>query len=73
MINIDDTLVSLPKVYSGYFKSTSEQMKVFEFTVPTDGCTEYSKNGSRVTMNLGYMTVISIKYPKITFILRLSH
>ena len=37
MINIDDTLVSLPKVYSGYFKSTSEQMKVFEFTVPTDG------------------------------------
>ncbi len=37
MLNIDDTLVSLPKVYSGYFKSTSEQMKVFEFTVPTDG------------------------------------
>ena len=37
MINIDGNLVSLAKVYSGYFKSTSEQMKVFEFTVPTDG------------------------------------
>jgi hypothetical protein len=32
MVNIDDTLISLPKVYSGYFRSTSEQMKVFEFT-----------------------------------------
>ena len=32
MVNIDSTLVSLPKVYSGYFRSTSEQMKVFEFT-----------------------------------------
>lgn len=32
LINIDGTLTSIPPVYSGYFKSTSEQMKVFEFT-----------------------------------------
>jgi hypothetical protein len=32
LVNADGALVSLPKVYSGYFKSTSEQMKVFEFT-----------------------------------------
>ncbi|MDP4117573.1 MAG: hypothetical protein Q8873_00070 [Bacillota bacterium] len=32
LVNVDGALVSLPKVYSGYFKSTSEQMKVFEFT-----------------------------------------
>jgi hypothetical protein len=31
-VNIDGTPIPLPKVYSGYFGSTSEQMKVFEFT-----------------------------------------
>lgn len=37
LVNMDGTTVSLPKVSSGYFKSASEQMKVFEFTVPETG------------------------------------
>lgn len=32
LVNVDGVLVSLPKVYSGYFQSATEQMKVFEFT-----------------------------------------
>lgn len=32
LVNVDGSLVSIPKVYSGYFKSPSEQMKVYEFT-----------------------------------------
>jgi len=36
-VNVDGTLNELPKVYSGYFKSTKEEMRVFEFTPPSNG------------------------------------